>query len=243
MMKQLCLAILGALSLGAVGLYAQSGQSNTVNSTKKQNWRDVAVQPDAHPDTASPADRQARDQFFARFFPATKDDLFFGLPVGAIVDPRLPEIRSYPDAFWAVATFVSFDVRDIAENEVYTEIHFRIERIVTTAAHEIPQAGTMIDVDLMGGTVQTASGATLQRFSSKAQWFYTPNPGSRCLIQFEPMPSGNFYAPIDFYDLSTGVAHAASWRARSFVVQGKSHVDGLSEADAVAYIQQAAPQK
>lgn len=228
-------------SFGIAAVCAMGAQ--TTSSSDSRNWRDVPVPLHVHPDAASAENRKARDDYWARFFPLSKDGPYFGAKVGAVEDPRSPEIRQIPGSFWAIATFVNYDLQGVSADGVYTEIHFRIDRIVTPSASATPQEGETIDADLLGGTCQEPSGEIRQYKGSKAEWPSGLDPGGRFLIQFDYFPQGDFYAMVDYFDLSTGVARAASHRVRWLKENGKSHVDGLSEADVVAYIQRAASQK
>jgi hypothetical protein len=198
----------------------------------------MPVSPQAHPDTASNSDRQARDDHWARLFPAPTDKYSSALPIIDTFGADQPEFLQISGSFWAIATFSGYDLHEVPVNGVYTEIHFRVDRIVTSPASTTPQVGETIDVDLVGGTVQKPSGEIYRCVGFKAEWPSTLNPGGRYLIQFYPVSPGNFYQFADYYDLSTGVARAASSKAWWFAHNGKSHVDGLSEADAVTYIQQ-----
>jgi hypothetical protein len=241
-MKHIPIVAIVMLWLGVATVCAQGAQSGSSNSNEPANWRDVPVPLHAHPDTASASDRKARDDFWARFFPATPNGVYTTLPDG-VVPANLPEVHQIPSSFWAIATFVNYDLHEIPVNGVYTEIHFRIDRIVTHSASATPQIGETIDADLIGGIIQESSGEIHHCMGKKAEWPSKLNPSGRYLMQFDLISPGNFYLMVDYFDLSTGVARAASSRVRRLAQNGKSHVDGLSEADAVAYIQQATSQK
>jgi hypothetical protein len=232
---------LGILLLGNGTFFGQGAQSTSQGSPGTNNWRDVPVPLHAHPDTGPAEVRKARDDYWARFFPAPQNGFDGAFPVGAVIPPNLPEIRQEPGAFWAIATFVDYDVHEISTGGVYTEIHFRIDRTVTSLA--TPQVGELIDVDLVGGTVQTSSGEIHHRTGSKDEWILAPSPGGRYLIQLYPIFLGSFYLAADYWDLSTGVARPVNDRDLMLARKGKSRVNGLSEADAVTYIRQLSSQK
>jgi hypothetical protein len=214
-----------------------SAQSNQSASTEVPNWLDKPVPMHVHPDTASSADREARDSSFAPLFPAPSHGLHSPGPSGTATVANTPEILQIPGGLWVVGTFVNYDVYEISTGGIYTEIHFRLDRIIGPTGGATPNSGTIIDIDIPGGTVLTPSGAVHHKVGWKAMYDNAPSPNHRYLMQLLHVSEGNFYRPAGYWDVTTGVVTPTLPKDVVLARDGKSRLAGMSEADVVAYIQ------
>lgn len=229
------LVLLLTVCFGGIG--TSSAQSSQSASTEVPNWLDKPVPMHVHPDTAASADREARDSYFATFFPAPRGGLHSPGPSGTATVSNAPEILQIPGAIWVVGTFVNYDVYEISTGGIYTEIHFRLDRIIGPTGGATPSSGTIIDIDIPGGTVLTPSGAVHHKVGWKAMYDNAPSPNHRYLMQLLHVSEGNFYTPCDYWDVTTGVVTPTLSKHVMLARDGKSRLAGMSEADAVAYIQ------
>lgn len=216
--------------------FSQTSQSPSVpGGTGPRNWRDVPVPLNAHPDAVSTADRAARDDSFALLFPAPRNGLVAHL--GGTVRPRqAPEIARVPGSFWAIGTFVDYDVYEIATGGIYTEIHFRLDRIIGPSHEPGLQAGQVIDIDVAGGTVKTPSGEVHHREGWRDMYDNPMLPRHKYLIQLLPRSPGKYYEAVDYWDLTSGSAQAVLSSDVLHAREGVSQLHGRQEDEAVALI-------
>lgn len=200
------------------------------------NWRDTPVPMHVHPDTATPRDRQARDGYFARIFPSARYGLYPHVGGTATV-PDAPEIQEIPGSFWVVGTFLRYDTYEISTEGIYTEIHFRIDHTIGSAEEELPKPGAVIDIDIPGGTVLTSSGDVHHKTGWKEMYDHAPNPNGRYLIQLIHVSEGNFYKPVDYWEITAGVLKPMLPKDVVRARDGKSRLAGMSEAGALVYLQ------
>lgn len=212
-----------------------AAQGTQASPPSPMNWRDIPVRPHAHPDTASPKQRQARNDYWAKRFPTPGSSTY--IPHGALYDPRQPEIRDVAGSFWAIGTFVGYDVYEVPNGGAYTEIHFHLDQIIGPKADTTPQVGTTLDVALSGGTVLTPSGEARKVPGGILPSSDAPKPGMRYLLQLVLQSGGDFYLPVDYWEITDGKVTAVTPQDRAIVRYGRPHLDGLPVADAVTYLQ------
>jgi hypothetical protein len=231
---------MSCLTIGVALSRAQTAQSPPSNPADKKDWRQVPVKSNAHPDTAkSPSDRQARDDYWTKVFPPERADGRHYAVSCCSYGTSGPEITQIPDSVWAIGTFVDYDVRELKNRVIYTEIHLRIDSIVLPTTAVVPQPGETVDLGISGGAVITPSGEVHRRNSLYSLYEDKYQPGRRYLIQLIGRSGdGQFYTSGEYWDVTNGTAvPVLPWdfiRAK----EGRSHIAGLSESDAVKYIQQ-----
>ena len=230
-----CLVAVACLPLWFSTVMA--AQVTQASPASPPNWRDIPVRPHAHPDSANPAERHARNDYWTKRFPTPGSSSY--IPQGALYDPRQPEIRDVPGSFWAIGTFVGYDVYEVPNDGAYTEIHFRLDQIIGPKANNTPQAGTTVDVALRGGTVLTPSGEVRKVSSGVLRSSDAPQPRGSYLLQLVLQPDEGFYLPVDYWEITDGKVFAVTPLNRAIVRHGHSHIEGLSVADAVTYLQNA----
>lgn len=234
-MKHIPIVAIAMLSFGVAALCAQGAQSGSPNSNEPANWRDVPVRLHAHPDTASASQRNARDQYWGQFFPATGG--FLTTTRGRHPIQDLPEIVNLLDAFWAVGTFTGYDVYPISTAGIYTEMHFRIERVIGPSENTSLRGGETFDVGAPGGTIAMPSGEIAQQKGWEEAYQYPPIPNGRYLIQLVPVPQGSFYIVKDYWDLTTGKVKPVLPRAKFLAQNGNSRLTGTNEDQAIDIVQ------
>jgi len=228
------LVLLLAIVLSAAACIAQTSQSSSQGGAASNNWRDTPVRSNSHPDTISSSDRMARDGFFSKYFPAPRNGLYGH--IGGTSRVFLPETVQVPGSFWAIGTFISYDVHEVATDGIYTEIHFRLDRLIGPSSQHAPQAGQILDIDVLGGTAISSSGEVHHRVGWRATYDHPMVPQRRYLIQLLPNPQGNFYESDAYFDLTTGIVQAVLPADIIRSREGKSHLNGLHEEEAITYL-------
>ncbi len=99
-------------------------------------------------------------------------------------------LPDFPNQAVVVARFQDFDfVLTDSKSAIYTEIRFRVERVITSAAQTLP--GPSVTVIVKGGTVKLPSGRVL-RFMTRPCRFM-PVPGHRYILFLQYVADGDFY--------------------------------------------------
>jgi hypothetical protein len=65
-----------------------------------------------------------------------------------------------PNQYWIAGTFLSYDVHEVPGKAIYTDLHFRVERIADNHQDKpnVPVVGSVIDAGAEGGCLLTSSG-------------------------------------------------------------------------------------
>lgn len=226
------------LCLAHTALIAQN-QEPLVSGTGLTDWRRVPMSPSPNSDLEkSSSDREARDNYWTKIAPPLSSKGGNTRISGVMWGPRAPEIRPIAGSFWAIGTFVGYDVHEASSGSIYTEIHLRLDRVIVPGTDTTPQEGKVVDIGIPGGVIRTPAGAIHQYFRKLASQ-YELQPGKRYLIQLLLVPNESFYEAEDYWEISNGVAVAVLPSDIAMVKSGLSHLAGLTETDATNYIQQA----
>jgi hypothetical protein len=233
-------AYLAFLLIGTVISYAQTAQTaqpSPSTSIDANDWRRVPVAAHSHPDTATNSkDRDSRDNYWTRISPPPPPNGGHITVSGALVDPRGPEIIPITGSFWAIGTFLSYDVYEAPSGSIYTEIHIRIDRFIGPATDSSPHQGQVIDVGIPGGSIAKSSTVKHEHIRQLAHQ-YELQPDKRYLLQLLRVPGEQFYQAQDYWEISDGLITPVSMRDKLIARNGASHLAGLRETDAVTYIQ------
>jgi len=216
----------------------QTQNSSNQDVGNSENWRHTPVPANAHPDTLSPEARQARDKIWERASPPPPPPGGVGsyLPRGAI-GSDYGEIYAEPDAIWVVATFINFDVHRASSGSIYTEVHLQINRNVGAIHPDTPLAGTTVDLGIPGGSVMLPDGSTIETYTANYTDYVRPDHRYLLLLGKASVSKPDYYLQGGGWDVSDGTARSVFTREAAIARNGRSSVEGLSEADAIQRIE------
>jgi hypothetical protein len=223
---------------------AGSAQSNVTTQTNQVNpsdWRYTPMKLHTHPDTVKdPNDRELRDQYWIKLSGINLPNGRHLTVSGAMYAPRVSDILPIPGSFWAIGVFVDHDVYETDNGIIYSEIHFRLDDVIgyDPDLNPPPQSGQIIDIGIPGGTVLADSGNVVRQIKHVSPR-YELQPGKRYLIQLVPTKDGGFHTAADYWEISDGLVVPVLPGDLLMVKIGASHLAGLTEKQAIQYVQQA----
>jgi hypothetical protein len=202
-------------------------------SNAPNRWRLKPADEATQVDTVSPAERAVRS---AAYLPAYQ--VFFSGPGVIDYNYGLPDVGTTDEDrknTWVVGTFESYRVYSVdGGNEgLYTEIHFKVDRVICGPAASTVARGSTVDVYDPGGRLRTVDGVV----HSSELWpeRYSFAPGRTYLLELTPRMGGLFRG--GGWDVTDGVVRVSSVVDEVKAEEGKSELVGKTLAEAVAYVQ------
>lgn len=191
-------------------------------ATAPNRWMLAPVDIGQQVDPVAPSERQARDRYWDREIRATApltdpaaEPGYRGIP-----PQSLPYDKQFMPAeligrVWLTGTFEDFRVYLSASAlSIYTEIAFRVSRVIGGSPTPALQAGALISIDRPGGTVRISSERILRYEVIPRPYDFSP--GHTYLLGLTHVAEGDFYVFDDAvgprWDLADGTAKADSRR-------------------------------
>jgi hypothetical protein len=187
-------------------------------------FRDHAKPPTQ--DTASVADRKARDEFWNARLPHPPPGVFPGAEI-----LRDSEFAREKASAWLVASVEGYAMRSPRPHRgAYTEFQLRVSRVLTNDSAHFIETGSRIAVGEAGGTV-VEDGQEHSYFLSEEG--YPLLPSHRYLIEMRYREAGNFWLARAKWDLTSGTAVPDDDISLAFWSHGKSRVAGMEVEAAI----------
>jgi len=204
------------------------------------DWRRVPATLNAHPDTVSAEVRKARNDNWVTATLPNQDvvlDPATGIYAGTMETAQNPwpyNARIY----WVVGTFISYDVYEVSDKVIYTEVHLRIDRILGT--HEkpnTPKVGAVVDVDFVGGCIKTPSGEVYDFQPHSYEGMIRPS--HRYIMELGRNRTIDMYGSWTFIaDMTSGIAQPVAMYAVSAASHGRWPYSGLNEDVAIKLVEE-----
>ncbi len=221
------------------------GKLNNQFRTAANRWMLTPVDVQNQPDSASVSERQARDRFWDRLYGAT-----FPLR-DPFSQPKLLPMVDYfatPDEFsdqeliertWLVGTFEGYSTfLSTSELSVYTEITFRVLRVLGNPNIPGLKNGSTISIGCPGGTIIAPWGKIVSFRMKPSDHFFEPNHSY--LLGLTYIANGNFFTFNEKisrrWDITNGTAKPDSQEEIRRNTRGQSSIAGKTTEDAVEAI-------
>ena len=166
-------------------------------------WRLATIDLQTQIDPVTSSIRSKRNEYWLnvsqKFAPGA---MGFG---AALAPPfQRPEFQIQPGDVWAIATFDTFRVfpTDADLRYAYTELVFRIDRLFKAPADLSLSVDSLIDVDMAGGRLRSATGRVVSDRLRPER--YSLKPGHKYLMQFRYDPNGQFFHSGQYWDVTSG---------------------------------------
>lgn len=212
-------------------------ESNLAQQPPANAWMKT-VSPDIQgPERGRDQFRLERDDFWDSLPTVSRVPLTSTIALGTSVSEgsyglNSPEIGHFPNRQIVIATFGNYkSYLTPSRHDLYTDVDFRVGEVVEGSN---VSAGDTITVSIRGGTVLTASGDLISYLTEPRQYFI--QPARTYLLVLIPHPSGNFFLLGGNWDVSDGTVRPNSYRDQSLFKEGRSLIDGKSQADATSIL-------
>lgn len=209
--------------------------------TAANRWMQTPVDVRAQTDVVSTAERQARDAYWDDAIGASAplsqpNAIGTEMPLGDAM-PNTPEFGDLGDGVWLIGKFEGYrTLLSASQRSVYTEIDLRVRHVFGHPNVPTLQVGTLIHVDLAGGTILAPWGSVLSYALHPQRYELQPNHSY--LLPLGYHPSGNFYTgggpnTVRCWDLTDGTVRPGSHFQEYLAAHGRSEVNGLKVADLI----------
>jgi len=142
-------------------------------------------------------------------------------------DQNTPDIPSYPNRILIIGQIGSHEsILSTSQRVIYSELATTVERVFEGGSPKLI-SGQRIVVSLVGGTVELPDGKTIS-FLTQPKSFSLERDHTY-LLALEYHSSGNFYLPVESWDLSTGIVRANSNRGVQRSTHHTSTLIGLTK--------------
>lgn len=155
----------------------------------------------------------------------------------------IPEIPISPKDIWIIGTFNQFivvpvnpDGKDSASDVMlYTEITFRVDRIINQPVQSTITNNYSIDEDIPGGVIRLEDGETISQQVHRQRFFV--QPGHKYLMRVQPVsdPKGTFVV-LKQWEITGGHVQAGSELETRREGKGESTLNGMTVDAAIARI-------
>jgi len=253
--KTMSRMILGAAMLFAIivscpsdAAYAQDPQCALAPSPKHSpnpfvaagnSWQLLAGDEEPKNDLVAPDVRAARNAYWAKAMQMYKTAPGTGVVVGGgSYFADAPEIDPALGTIFAVVQFQSFEVFDASKGEYlpYTEMYFKIERVVASPSTQAFSEGELLSMDIPGGRLRTPTGEIRTIGVYPMSHYF--QVGNTYLVQLRPSVAGTFSASKR-WKVANGILVPDTDQEISRSKKGGSALQGRSVDDASAFIRQA----
>ena len=205
-------------------------------------WMLAPIDVQKQPDPVSPSERRARDGFWDRLYGATyplRDPLSqpkllptvdYFTPTEEFSDQELVEKT------WLVGTFESYRTfLSASELSAYTEITFRVSRVIGNLNIPSLKDGSTITIGCPGGTIMAPWGKVINFRMSPSDHFFEPNHSY--LLGLAHISDGDFFIFNEKiyrrWDVTNGTATPDSKEEIRRATRGQSSIAGKTTEDAI----------
>jgi hypothetical protein len=179
-------------------------------ASAKNRWRSQPVDINAQVDPVPPGLRQKRNAYWSHILAESLDMVKRGRRLTvAEGSPMRLDLVPDPQATWVVAKFEGYTVVPVDPDSLvmYTEMHFRVERVIQQPKSMSLGLNEAIDVDLVGGTIKTPSGE-LKSFNVSPRP-YSVQPGNTYLMDLKYFDEDSAYNLRRFWKVENGTLTSA----------------------------------
>jgi hypothetical protein len=207
-------------------------------ATAPDRWRLVAPDSTSEGDTVSPEVRAKRSSNLLRSLRMNAHSGSFIVDYDFSEPDVSPASRDELNMLWVVGTFTSFHVYDAdgTSTYLYTEVNFTVNTVINQPKTYSLTAGSVIDITLYGGKLQTKDGAV--HSFNLAPSKYALEPNHRYILALRAKPDGSFTVHKQ-WDVTDGTVQVSSRIDEVHVQKGESQIVGLSVPSAISLIQSA----
>jgi hypothetical protein len=205
-------------------------------------WQRTPVDISTQTDTARPDIREKRTAHWKQmplFVLKGGMKSSTGFPADLIAD--IPETDEPKDAeiVWVVARFEAWHVYPINSEETlfYTEKSMRILSVISTPADLSVPVGSLIDVQMLGGTAKTHDGSVRSSAVNPKQ--FSAQPDHTYLLHLLYKPTDAVFTTWQRWEVSDNVLIPDDPDTFRRAQQGKSMLAGTTVAEASAHIRAA----
>jgi hypothetical protein len=176
----------------------------------ENRWRSQPIDLSAQVDPVPPGLRQRRNAYWSRILAerlSMEKQGVHGLTAEG--SPMRLDIVPDPQAIWVVAKFEGYTVVPVDPDYLvmYTEMHFRVERVIQQPKSMSLGLNEAIDVDLIGGRIKTPSGE-LKSFEVSPRP-YSVQPGNTYLMDLTYFNEDSAYGLRLFWKVENGTLTSA----------------------------------
>ena len=224
-MKPLSLILLIFLSIFSS---LANGQLPKQSTQAPNAWMKIPSPPAR--DAVSASTRDQRNRYWDNQSPVLRGDVltaesahhFFKSEDGGV---NGPEIRELLNRGVLIGTFLTYQsILTPSRRTVYTDVTFRVHQVFQDQrGRATPNSD--ITVSLLGGTVLQPSGEPISFLTHPRELSLQPNRPYLLLLTYNP--DGDFYLPVDNWDLSDGFARPNTGVSQAKAKEGTS-ISGMT---------------
>lgn len=228
---------------------AQTPEERALWLHAANRWRQTAIDPKSQSDTATPELRAKRNAHLQPSLEITRE---FRDPAPSrpgeqsvwITGPVLgdvPELSAPAHAIWVIAKFESFHVfaADPQYRLTYTEINFRVTRVLRQPPSLSLAAGALLDLESAGGSIKKPDGS-IASFPIHPER-HDFQPGGTYLLVGSYDSDTEYFRMDNWWDLSSGKVVPGTLIETERTHRGNSKLSGLTTTQAIQYLDSILP--
>jgi hypothetical protein len=211
--------------------------------TAQNRWMKVPIDVRAQRNTATEAERLARDNYWDDLIGASMplsqpNARAKGMP---LANPPInsPEYGDLGKGVWVIGKFVTYrTILSASQRSVYTEIDLHVQHVFGRPSVPGLREGVVIQIDRPGGTILSPWGSTISYAVQPEQYDF--QPGHTYLVQLGFHADGNFYTggyrTGKRWDLTDGLVRPNTQALVHRAAHNSSELNGLKVHDAIQHL-------